>query len=306
MVTIRRIDEARDIGGDRWEGMSLEQRVLLPPHVVDAARTARYEYRQPATSGYVWQLSGGVMRCGGCGHAMSGVSSVANKDGTRRRYYRCHHRARNGKHTCPNAKVYRAEKLEPEVWKEVSDLLKDPERLQVGVERMIEEKRGALRGAPTREYEHWRGELGKVERMRSGFLDQQAEGLISMAELKAKLAGLNKKRDAADSELEKLARNREIIAELERDAKALMERYRFEAREGLDLYTPEDRHDAYRTLGLKVIALPDGTIEVTGDALTMDTCGDSVRSTPSERSHEPLSTDATRPLLTVTPPPERR
>jgi quercetin dioxygenase-like cupin family protein len=29
MVKIRRIEEARDIGGDRWEGMDLEQRVLL-------------------------------------------------------------------------------------------------------------------------------------------------------------------------------------------------------------------------------------------------------------------------------------
>ncbi len=29
MVKIRRIEEARDIGGDRWERMDLERRVLL-------------------------------------------------------------------------------------------------------------------------------------------------------------------------------------------------------------------------------------------------------------------------------------
>jgi quercetin dioxygenase-like cupin family protein len=29
MVKIRRIEEAQDIGGERWEGTSLEQRVLL-------------------------------------------------------------------------------------------------------------------------------------------------------------------------------------------------------------------------------------------------------------------------------------
>ena len=33
-----------------------------------------------------------------------------------------------------------------------------------------------------------------------------------------------------------------------------MELYRQQAREGLDLYTPQDRHDAYKTLGIKVIA----------------------------------------------------
>ena len=46
-----------------------------------------------------------------------------------------------------------------------------------------------------------------------------------------------------------------------------MKRYRFEAREGLDLYTPQDRFDAYKDLGLKVIANPDGTIELIGGLL---------------------------------------
>jgi hypothetical protein len=36
----------------------------VPPEVVDAARTARSGYRKPASTGYLWQLSGGVMRCG--------------------------------------------------------------------------------------------------------------------------------------------------------------------------------------------------------------------------------------------------
>jgi hypothetical protein len=52
-----------------------------------------------------------------------------------------------------------------------------------------------------------------------------------------------------------------------REAEALMKRYRFEAREGLDLYTPQDRFDAYKDLGLKVIANPDGTIELIGGLL---------------------------------------
>lgn len=51
----------------------------LPPELVDAARTARSEYRKPATTGYFWQLSGGVMRCGWCDHAMSGVTGPPRK-----------------------------------------------------------------------------------------------------------------------------------------------------------------------------------------------------------------------------------
>ena len=182
----------------------------------------------------------------------------------------------------------------------VSALLKHPERLQDGVERMLEEERTMPRGVPNRQHERWRAELGKVERMRSGYLDQQAEGLISMAELKSKLAALEERRETVESELGKLARHREAIAELERNAEALVERYSFEVREGLDLYTTEDRHDAYRALGLKVIAQPDGTFELIGNSLT--TVGsDSVRSMPSDRSQVPLSTDSKRPFFTVTP-----
>lgn len=64
----------------------------------------------------------------------------------------------------------------------------------------------------------------------------------------------------------KLARHNEHLAELERDADALMESSCFEASEGLDLYTPEDRHDAYRAPGIEVIPYPDGRVELTGSA----------------------------------------
>jgi site-specific DNA recombinase len=296
--------------GTRVEDMPREQWIAipvpdcgLPPELVDVARTARSEYRQAATTGYFWQLSGGIIRCGGCGHAMSGVH--AGNKGKRRPYYRCHHRARNGPETCPNKKQRRAETIEAEVWEKVSGLLKDPERLRIGIERMHEEQRAALRGDPTCELNHWYGELEKVERMRSGYLDQQAEGIISMTELKGKLAALDERRAVADRELGKRLHHQERIAQLERETEALMERCRFEAREGLDLYTPQDRHDAYKTLGINIIAHPDGSTELTGSVL-LDIDSDSIRSTPIGRSHSPLSTGASLPPLTVTPPPESR
>jgi site-specific DNA recombinase len=293
--------------GKRVEDLPQEQWVAIPvpdcsipPHVVDAARTARSEYRKPATTGYFWQLSGGVIRCGGCGHAMSGVHT-GNK-GKRRPYYRCHHRARNGPGTCPNAKHHRAERIEAEVWREVSGLLKAPERLRIGIERFIEEERAA-QDTPTHELRHWHAELERIERRRSGHLDQQAEGLISMAELKDKLADLEERREVAERELGKLARHHEHMAELERDAEALMERYTLEASDGLELYTPKDRHDAYRALGIKVISYPDGTVELTSSVL-LEVRSDNVRSNPMDLSQSPLSTGASLPLLTVTPPLE--
>jgi len=143
---------------------------------------------------------------------------------------------------------------------------------------MIEEQRAALHQDPTHEARHWHGELVKIERMRSAYLDQQAEGIVSMSELKGKLATLDER------ELEKLTYYQEHIAELERDAEALVELYRRQAREGLDLYTPQDRHDAYKALGIKVIAQPGGSIELTGSLLA-DLRSDNMGAMPNEEYH---------------------
>src|SRR5215218_1977110 len=308
--------EKRYRKGRRTEELPREQWVAIPvpdcgiePELVDAARTARAEYRQPAITGYFWQLSGGIMRCGGCGHAMSGVHT-GNK-GRRHPYYRCHHRARNGAETCPNKKQHKAEKIEAQVWEEVSALLKDPERLRIGIGQMIEDENKAMRHDPTHELQHWHGELEKIERMRAGYLDQQAEGLISMSELKDKLAALDERRTVAARELEKLTRHEERIAQLERDAEALMELYSYQAREGLDLYTPQDRHDAYKALGIKVIAHPDGSTELTGSVL-VDAHSDSIRSKPRccrpllSHSRAALPCSPTRSTTSVTRSPPCR
>ena len=63
-----------DLPREQWVGIPVPDCGLLP-ELVDTARTARSEYRKPAITGYFWQLSGGVMRCASCGHAMSGVTS---------------------------------------------------------------------------------------------------------------------------------------------------------------------------------------------------------------------------------------
>jgi hypothetical protein len=59
----------------------------------------------------------------------------------------------------------------------------------------------------------------------------------------------------------------ERFASLKLETEALIEDYSSKARAGLDLYTPQDRFDAYKALGLQVIAHPDGTTELTGGPL---------------------------------------
>ncbi len=258
-----------DVPKEQWIGIPVPNSGIAP-EVVDVAKARQGTYHKVATdSNRYWDLSGGILRCGECGCVMSGVPT--GKKGERRRYYyRCPNRARNGLRACSMNKNFRAERLEAEVWEEVLNLLKEPERLRVGIEHMIEEERVSLHKDPTLDIKRWCTEIEKIEKieqMRGGYLDQQAEGLITMGELKSKIANLQERKDIAEQELEKLTHHQERVAKLESEADALMEHCRLQAHEGLDLFTPEDRHDAYKALGIKVIAQADGVAELTGSAV---------------------------------------
>lgn len=69
-------------------------------------------------------------------------------------------------------------------------LLRDPDTLRKRVERLTVEQRRALR-APERETAAYKERLASLGRKRSGHFDQQAEGLISMTELRYTLDTLN-------------------------------------------------------------------------------------------------------------------
>ncbi len=91
-----------------------------------------------------------------------------------------------------------------------------------------------------------------------------AEGLITFDELRAKLAGLEERREAARRELDALKECRGRLAELEQDKATLLEAYSQKASKGFDYFTPEDRHQAYKKLRLSVRVQPGGDLEVTG------------------------------------------
>jgi len=243
----------------------------IPREVVDAAREAVITNRSTSSAGHrFWELSGGVLYCAGCGRKMVThpvTSGRKEKDGRRREprryfYYVCSKIMDHGKDACSQNKSIRAGELEHRVWDEVSGLLKDPERIRVGLNAMIEKKRSALRGDPGQEAEAWLEQIAETERMRGGYQELAAKGLMSFDELGAKLAELEETRKAAERELEALNGRCEEIEELERNRDALLESYAGIVPQGIDLWTPEDRNRVYKMIRLKVIAAPDGSLEM--------------------------------------------
>jgi hypothetical protein len=214
-------------------------------------------------------LSGGVFVCGGCGHRMQpDRKRRSTATGRYHHYYKCpNRRPRPGVvERCPGSRKSRkAEEAEALVWDFVSGLLKDPTRLKAGLEKKIEAERlKVARGDPDREARAWLGRLEEIEAKRSRFQDMAAEGLLTFEELGAKLCSLEEAREVAEEELGRLRARSERLEALERDRDALLASLEGAVPQMLDELPPGDRNQIYKILSLKVEAIPDGSLQLSG------------------------------------------
>jgi site-specific DNA recombinase len=237
----------------------------IPRGLVDLARERIKDNISPAkVTTRFWELSGGIIFCGSCGKRLDGQRTRKSSGDGYHHYYRCRTRARYGPESCSLDGMRRADDIEAQVWKFVSDMMKDPKQLREDLERFVEQERGGVRGNPEREATAWIERIAEVDRKRSGFQDLAAEGLITHDELRTKLAGLEETRKTAQRELEGLRSRREKFEALEQDTEAILETYAQMAPEALDSLTPDQRHNFYRMLRVRVLVQPGGRTEVRG------------------------------------------
>jgi hypothetical protein len=255
----------------------------VPRGLVDLARNRiKDNVSTPKTTSKVWELSGGIIYCGSCGKRLFNQRLRKSSGDGYHHYYRCRTRGRYGPESCSLRGMRRADELEAEVWDFITGLMKDPEQLWADLERALEQERRDRRGDPEREAKAWHDKLAEVDRKRSGFQDMAAEGLISLDELRAKLAGLEEARTTAERELEALRSRRETLEALEQDKEVVLETYARMAPEALDSLTPEERHQFYKMLRLRVVVQPDGTLQLSGaltdgqGVCTLETTSDAV------------------------------
>jgi site-specific DNA recombinase len=239
----------------------------IPIEWIEAARAMLAGCRSPSrVDGRFWELSGALMRCGECGRAMEAMVKTARKK-SGGRYVFCYYRCREGnrkRETCSNNRCIRSEHAHAAVWRLVSGLLSEPERLRAGLEAMIEEERKGMRGDPERESKAWLQKLAEVDRKRDGYLDLAAEGFLDRGELRAKLAGIEETRETAEREIRALRDHSELLENLEREKDAVIENYAGLVPGALEDLSPKERHRIYRILHLKVVAHPDDKLEVSG------------------------------------------
>jgi hypothetical protein len=139
--------------------------------------------------------------------------------------------------------------------------MKDPESLRADIDRMIELERGT-RGDPGGEAKRWAEKLAEVDRKRARYQEMAADDLITLDELRARLAELEETRGIAEHELAAVRGQEERVRDMERDRDALVDSLEALAPEVLDSLTPEERHQWYKLLRLQAAIRADGSVEV--------------------------------------------
>jgi site-specific DNA recombinase len=228
----------------------------IPRTVVEAARQSlKDNARKPSKAAKrFWELSGGILRCGECGHTLR-PNSAHKKSGKRFHYYTCSSRYNTGpSRDCGNKKYLRAEQIEEQVWGFVRGLLRDPERIRAGLDQLIEEERIHAGRNPERDAEFWSRKITEVEVERRGYHRLTAKGHMTDEELAEALAELDETRETAERELEAARARGEALQRLEHDKEALMETYAGMVSETLEDLAPEERHRIYKLLRLTVSA----------------------------------------------------
>jgi DNA repair exonuclease SbcCD ATPase subunit len=146
----------------------------------------------------------------------------------------------------------------------VCGLLKDPERIRAGLDRLIEEERANVGRDPGRDAEYWSKRMAEAEVERRGYHRLAARGHMSDEELTAALSHLDEAHEAAEREFETARARGEALRRLEHDREALLESYSGAVGEALEDLSPEERHRVYKLLRLEVRFRMDWPLEISG------------------------------------------
>ena len=144
----------------------------------------------------------------------------------------------------------------------MSSVLKDPERLRLGVDEMLDREKALSSRGPGEDEEGWLKKLSEFEVQEERLLDLHLEGKLESDRYESRVSHLKRSRIAVQGELEHIRHRTTRIEDLQRDRDALLRHYSQIAVEHLDSLEPRERNRVYNMLDLKVLAQEDGNLEV--------------------------------------------
>ncbi len=108
-----------------------------------------------------------------------------------------------------------------------------------------------------------------MDRKRARYQEMAAEDLIGFEELRARMVELEEVRRKTDQELRTLRGRREQIRQLERDKQTLLADYADRVPDASDGLDAAERHRVYRLLRVEALVAADGSLEVSGDVISV-------------------------------------
>jgi hypothetical protein len=124
------------------------------------------------------------------------------------------------------------------VWGKVCAYLEEPERLRADLDRKIEREKSGTRGEPEREVRLWAERLAEADAKRVRFQHAYIEGIISLEDLKARLAELDDTCTTAEQDISALEGRLEHARSLEQDRDAVLADLEAAAPEVLECLDP--------------------------------------------------------------------
>src|SRR5215212_6321143 len=251
---------------DEREWIAVPVPAYLPRKLVDQARLMMQSHTglERKHQARQWELKG-VLRCS-CGQNMiTNTSRLKNKS---YHYYRCKRATAYGPDACPQ-RMIRIEGVEPLVRDFVFGVLSDPETIERGLDSLFQRETEEAPEDPERMVTTLEERLSQNTHLRRAYQDQQAEGLMTLEELAAKLEELGHTRKVLEADLASLERSQQKAKELENDRDTVVASLAATIPEALENLTGEEINTIYRKLRLRVIPSEDG-YDATGVLCTLE------------------------------------
>jgi hypothetical protein len=179
-------------------------------------------------------------------------------------YYRCQN-ATTHKELCHYRRSYRADRVEEKVWGLISGFLKEPQKLEAGLEEMVRREERSLNRDPRMEVEIWRAKISGAQERRRRCQEMAAEGLIDFGELREMLSELDEEKKVAEREIESLQKKGERLDAMRCNKDALLTNMAEMTPRLIDELAPEEKHRIYGMLGLRVTSDENGSLEAAGE-----------------------------------------
>jgi site-specific DNA recombinase len=238
---------------------------VLDRHLVEAARLALVD--NVATSknaARFWELSGGIAYCGECGRRM--LASTRKRPAPSQGhyfYYVCPRGRYSRDGGCAHNRHHPAAELEALVFEQVRAFLSDPDLMRAGLRELVASET-AEQERDRSELAYWTEALQNVGLKTERLLDLYLDGGLEKALYEEKIVSLRAEERRAREEVECLEARRQMVEATQRDIESLIEGYAEAIPEDLDVLTPEEHHEIYRMLGLRINLDNTGAVEVRG------------------------------------------